>query len=73
MLTFFLQPGPVRNYEDAQKSDIPRFGRFFHALLSKGIYFPPSQYEALFISAVHSAEELTATARAVAEALHHAA
>jgi glutamate-1-semialdehyde 2,1-aminomutase len=69
MLTFFLQEGPVRNYEDAKKSDIARFGRFFHALLSKGIYFPPSQYEALFISAVHTPEELTATARAVAEAL----
>jgi len=69
MLTFFLQEGPVRNYEDAKKSHIARFGRFFHALLSKGIYFPPSQYEALFISAVHTPEELTATARAVAEAL----
>jgi glutamate-1-semialdehyde 2,1-aminomutase len=68
MLTFFFQEGPVRNYEDSKKSDIPRFGRFFHALLSKGIYFPPSQYEALFISAVHTPDELTATAHAVAEA-----
>jgi glutamate-1-semialdehyde 2,1-aminomutase len=72
MLTFFLQEGPVRDYEDAKKSDIARFGRFFHALLSKGIYFPPSQYEALFISAVHTPEELTATAHAVAEAFHAA-
>jgi glutamate-1-semialdehyde 2,1-aminomutase len=70
MLTFFLQEGPVRNYEDAKKSDIARFGRFFHTLLGKGIYFPPSQYEALFISAVHTPEELTATAKAVAEAFH---
>jgi len=70
MLTFFLQAGPVRNYEDAKKSDIERFGRFFHALLDKGIYFPPSQYEALFISAVHTPEELTATAKAIGEAFH---
>jgi glutamate-1-semialdehyde 2,1-aminomutase len=70
MLTFFFQPGPVRNYEDAKKSDTAHFGRFFHALLEKGIYFPPSQYEALFISAVHTPEELTATAQAIAEAFH---
>jgi glutamate-1-semialdehyde 2,1-aminomutase len=70
MLTFFLQDGPVRNYEDAKKSDIERFGRFFHLLLERGIYFPPSQYEALFISAVHTPEELTATSKAIGEAFH---
>jgi glutamate-1-semialdehyde 2,1-aminomutase len=68
MLTLFFQTGPVKNYEDAKKSDTARFGRFFHALLERGIYFPPSQYEALFISAVHTPEELTATAAAIAEA-----
>jgi glutamate-1-semialdehyde 2,1-aminomutase len=68
MLTFFFQSGPVRNYEDAKKSDTAHFGRFFHALLDKGIYFPPSQFEALFISAVHTPEELRATAAAIAEA-----
>jgi glutamate-1-semialdehyde 2,1-aminomutase len=70
MVTFFFQPGPVRNYEDAKKSDTARFGRFFHALLDKGIYFPPSQYEALFISAVHTPAELNYTARAISEAVH---
>jgi glutamate-1-semialdehyde 2,1-aminomutase len=70
MLTFFFQDGPVRNYEDAKKSDTARFGRFFHALLERGIYFPPSQYEALFISAVHTPEELTATVAAIREAVH---
>ncbi len=70
MVTFFFQPGPVKNYEDAKKSDTAKFGRFFHALLDRGIYFPPSQFEALFISAVHTPEELTATARAVRECAH---
>lgn len=70
MVTFFFQNGPVKNYNDAKKSDTARFGRFFHALLEKGIYFPPSQFEALFISAVHTPEELTATAAAIAEAVH---
>ncbi len=70
MLTFFLQSGPVRNYDDAKKSDTARFGRVFHALLEKGIYFPPSQYEALFVSAAHTPEELTYTAKAFAEAYH---
>ena len=72
MVTFFFNAGPVRNYEDAKKSDTVRFGRFFHALLEKGIYFPPSQYEALFISAAHTMTELKATAQAVAEAFHAA-
>jgi glutamate-1-semialdehyde 2,1-aminomutase len=70
MVTFFFNEGPVRNYEDAKKSDTQRFGRFFHALLDKGIYFPPSQFEALFLSAVHTPAELTATARVIAEAVH---
>ena len=70
MLTFFFQGGPVRDYEDAKKSDTERFGRFFHALLEKGIYFPPSQYEALFISAAHTPAELTFTANAIADAFN---
>jgi glutamate-1-semialdehyde 2,1-aminomutase len=70
MVTFFFQEGPVRNYEEAKKSDTARFGRFFHALLDKGIYFPPSQFEALFISAVHSPEELTFTAQAIRDAVN---
>ena len=70
MVTFFFTKSAVSNYEDAKKSDTERFGRFFHALLDRGIYFPPSQYEALFISAVHTPEELSYTAKAIAEAVH---
>jgi glutamate-1-semialdehyde 2,1-aminomutase len=70
MVTFFFQEGRVRNYEDAKKSDTARFGRFFHALLDRGIYFPPSQYEALFISAVHTPGELMATAQAIRDCVN---
>jgi glutamate-1-semialdehyde 2,1-aminomutase len=69
MLTFFLQPNPVRNYEDAKRSDTSRFGRMFHSLLEQGIYFPPSQFEALFISAVHTPAEIAKTRKAVADFL----
>ncbi|HEY3457493.1 MAG TPA: glutamate-1-semialdehyde 2,1-aminomutase, partial [Bryobacteraceae bacterium] len=54
MATFFFQDGPVRNYDDAKRSATPVFSRFFHHLLERGIYFPPSQFEAFFVSAVHT-------------------
>lgn len=69
MFTIFFQPGPVDNYEDAKRSDIPRFGRFFHELLQRGVYFPPSQYEAAFVSTVHTPEDVFATRQAISQAL----
>ena len=67
MVTFFFNAGPVHNYEDAKRSDTAKFAKLIHYLLEKGIYFPPSQYEALFISAVHTPGEIAQTARAIAE------
>ena len=67
MLTFFFQPGPVRNYEDAKKSDTAAFGRFFHHLLDHGIYFPPSQFEAAFVSAAITPANVAATIGAFRE------
>jgi glutamate-1-semialdehyde 2,1-aminomutase len=67
MLTFFFQPGPVRNYEDAKHSDTAAFGRFFHHLLERGIYFPPSQYEAAFLSAALTPANLAFTTAAFRE------
>ncbi len=67
MLTFFFQPGPVRNYEDAKKSDTAAFGRFFHHLLDHGIYFPPSQFEAAFVSAAIGPANVAATIGAFRE------
>jgi glutamate-1-semialdehyde 2,1-aminomutase len=68
MSTIFFQSGPVRNYEDAKRSDTIAFGKFFHQLLENGIYFPPSQFEASFVSAAHTLEDIAYSNRAVREA-----
>jgi glutamate-1-semialdehyde 2,1-aminomutase len=66
MITFFFNEGrPVTDWESAQPSDTAKFGRFFHYLLDRGIYFPPSQYEAAFVSAVHSEADIEATCAAL--------
>jgi glutamate-1-semialdehyde 2,1-aminomutase len=67
MATFFFQAGPVRNADDARRSDTAMFGKFFHHLLDRGVYFPPSQYEALFVSAAHSPEDIQSTRQAISE------
>jgi glutamate-1-semialdehyde 2,1-aminomutase len=67
MATFFFQSGPVRNADDARRSDTALFGKFFHHLLQRGVYLPPSQYEALFVSAVHSAGDIEHTVQAIRE------
>jgi glutamate-1-semialdehyde 2,1-aminomutase len=50
MFSLFFTAEPVNNLEDAKKADLPAFGRYFHAMLRRGIYLAPSQFEALFIS-----------------------
>ncbi|MBV8573212.1 MAG: aminotransferase class III-fold pyridoxal phosphate-dependent enzyme, partial [Acidobacteriaceae bacterium] len=67
MITFFFQEGPVSNYQEAKRSDTAQFGRFFHHLLQRGIYFPPSQFEAAFVSASHTAQDVSYTVRAIRE------
>jgi glutamate-1-semialdehyde 2,1-aminomutase len=67
MATFFFQNRPVHNADDARRSDTALFGKFFHHLLERGVYFPPSQYEALFVSAVHSAGDIDHTVQAIRE------
>jgi len=67
MATFFFQDGPVRNYEDAKRSSTQVFARFFHHLLERGIYFPPSQFEAFFVSSVHTPEDIAYTRQAIAD------
>ncbi len=65
MITFFFQNGPVRNYEDAKRSDTAAFSRFFHYLLDNGIYFPPSQFEAAFLSTALTPENIASTVAAL--------
>ena len=53
--------------DSAKLSDINDFGRFFHAMLERGIYLPPSQYEALFVSAAHTDADISRTIEAARE------
>lgn len=54
MFTLFFNPQPVRNFNDALQSSRQRFAHYFHRMLQHGIYIPPSQFEANFISAAHN-------------------
>jgi glutamate-1-semialdehyde 2,1-aminomutase len=69
MITMFFAPGPVKTFADAMKSDAKRFGRWHGAMLSRGQYWPPSQYEAAFISAAHDDAIIDATIAAADGAL----
>jgi glutamate-1-semialdehyde 2,1-aminomutase len=61
MLTWFFQSGPVTDWMSASRSDTQAFARFFRAMLEGGVYLPPSQYEALFVSAAHTEADVTET------------
>jgi len=61
MLTLFFNDHAVRNWEDADKSDRERFGRYFWGLIERGIYMPCSQFEALFFSRTHTADHIDQT------------
>src|SRR5215469_7194264 len=69
MFTWFFQPGEVHDWETAAKSDTQMFGKFYRGMLERGIYLPPSQYEAAFMSAAHTEEDVRRTIEAAAEAL----
>jgi glutamate-1-semialdehyde 2,1-aminomutase len=68
MFTWFFQPGPVTNWTTAAKSDTEAFSRFFRALLDQGVYLPPSQFEAAFLSAAHTEEDVQKTIAAAKQA-----
>jgi glutamate-1-semialdehyde 2,1-aminomutase len=67
MMTWFFTPQPVTDYASAKRSDTARFARFFHAMLDRGVYLPPSQFEAMFVSAVHTPSDIERTVEAARE------
>jgi glutamate-1-semialdehyde 2,1-aminomutase len=69
MFTWFFQDGPVTDWDSAAKSDTEKFGKFFRGMLDRGVYLPPSQYEAAFLGAAHSEEDVQKTLAAAKEAL----
>ncbi|HED06815.1 MAG TPA: glutamate-1-semialdehyde-2,1-aminomutase [Ignavibacteria bacterium] len=69
MMCMFFTEGKVTNFKTAVKSDTLIYGRYFHEMLNQGIYFAPSQFEAIFVSAAHTKDDLDKTINAQAEAL----
>jgi glutamate-1-semialdehyde 2,1-aminomutase len=69
MLTLFFAAEPIVDWDSASRCDTGRFARWFWAMLDRGIYLPPSQYEALFVSAAHTAADVDATIAAARDAL----
>ena len=70
LLTLFFSGERVRDYGGAKKCDTKRFAAFFNAMLERGILLPPSQFEALFVSAAHSEADIDRTIAAARESLH---
>jgi glutamate-1-semialdehyde 2,1-aminomutase len=68
MFTWFFQAGPVTDWESASKSNTDAFGKFFRAMLNNGVYLPPSQYEAAFLSSAHSEQDIQQTIAAAKQA-----
>jgi glutamate-1-semialdehyde 2,1-aminomutase len=70
MFTLFFNDGsPLRNFADVKKADHAKFGRFFHGMLERGVYFPPSGYEAVFVSLAHTDEDIERTLEAARSVL----
>jgi glutamate-1-semialdehyde 2,1-aminomutase len=64
MLGLYFASGPIKNFEDAKKSDLNRFSKYYKGMLSQGIYLAPSQFEAVFVSAAHDDAAIDATLQA---------
>jgi glutamate-1-semialdehyde 2,1-aminomutase len=69
MFTLFFTDREVFDFDSAKTCDMQRFNRFFHSMLEQGIYWPPSQFEAAFLSAAHSGSDIDRTVAAAAKAL----
>jgi glutamate-1-semialdehyde 2,1-aminomutase len=68
MITLFFTRGPVRSWADAKTCDTAAFGRWHGAMLARGIYWPPAQFEAAFLSGAHTEADVDATVAAAGEA-----
>jgi glutamate-1-semialdehyde 2,1-aminomutase len=67
MMTWFFTDATVNDYTTAKLSDTKRFAKFFHAMLDRGIYLPPSQFEAFFVSTAHTEADIERTLDAARE------
>ena len=67
--TLFFAPAPVTDFATARRADTKRYAAFFHAMLDRGVFLPPAQFEAWFLSAAHSDADIRRTARSVGDSL----
>jgi glutamate-1-semialdehyde 2,1-aminomutase len=72
MWGFFFRKSPVRNFSDAKASDVDLFRRFFHAALERGVYLAPSPFEALFMSAAHTDDDVATAIEKMGDAMRQA-
>jgi len=73
MMTVFFSSGSIRDLSSAQESDTKRYAQYFHGMLKRGIYLPPSQFEAFFVSSVHGVNEIKQTISAATFAMKEVA
>jgi glutamate-1-semialdehyde 2,1-aminomutase len=69
MLTLFFAPGPITDYASAKTADAARFGAFFRNMRDRGVFLPPSQFEAMFVSLAHTDEDIEAITSAARASL----
>jgi glutamate-1-semialdehyde 2,1-aminomutase len=69
MLTLFFCKGPVTDYESAKTADTKRFGTFFRSMRDRGVFLPPSQFEAMFVSLAHNEDDIDQVIAAARESL----
>jgi glutamate-1-semialdehyde 2,1-aminomutase len=69
MLTLFFTPTPVTDYATAKTSDTARFGTFFRNMRARGVFLPPSQFEAMFVSLAHTEDDVDQVIAAARESL----
>jgi len=73
ILTPFFTSRPVRDYASAVSADTDAYGRFFHGMLARGIYLPPSQFECWFLSGAHTERDIDRTITAARDAMREVA
>jgi len=69
LATLFFTPGPVLNFEDAKRCDTVKYGKFFWQMLDRGVFLAPSQFEAMFVNAALTDDDIDRTIEACAESL----
>lgn len=69
LVCLFFAKGPINNYDDVTKCDVPKFNKYFEELLKRGVLLAPTQFEAMFLSNAHTMEDIEYTINASYEAL----